>query len=166
MFSKISKFFGSLRTSIGASWKMIAPSTLYHRTQMVNFNLAGTIYIVLSLIAASVIIGKYDVLILAAAFVVWTCVLGLYKFIRTGDRTELGEYGIVLMYINLITIQTLPAWFFAGALWYVLWAFVVMSRTMRVFNSVDLSDDKGGTITVTYDRRDPDTKEPTEDPVK
>ena len=173
MFSKISTFFSSLgtsiSTSIGTVWKMIDPRTVYHRTQMVNFNLAGTGYVLASLIASAVIFGKYELLVMAAAIVLWQLLLGLYQFIRRGDRTEFSNNSVVIMYINLITIQTLPTWFFYGALWYVFWGFVMMTKTMQVFSSVDLSDDKGGTITVTYDRRDPDTKEPTEvsqDPVK
>lgn len=168
MFSKISKFFGSIGTFFGTLFdkvqKKFYPHTVFHRTQMVNFNFLGTIYVMVSLICSVIITGKYDVLVLVGVLLLWLLYLGLFKFIRTRDRSDLSENSIVIMLMNLVLIHSLPMWFFFGSLWYVLFSFFVMIGTMKVFDGMDLSDSKVDTIDISweYECIEDDTKvEPT-----
>ena len=78
MFSKISKFFGSISTLFEKVQKNFYPRTVFHRTQMVNFNLLGTVYVMVSLICNIFITGKYDVLVLVGGWLLWMLYIGLF----------------------------------------------------------------------------------------
>ena len=168
MFSKISKFFGSIGTFFGTVFNTVVknffPRTVFHRTQMVNFNLLGTVYIIVSLLGSIFITGKIEVLALVAVYLMWMLFLGLFKFIRKGDRLELSDNCIMIAAMNLVLIQSLPMWFFLGSLWYLLVSFMAMVSTMKLFDGMDLSDSKYDTIELAweYECIDDDTNdEPT-----